>query len=452
MLLTHAAIIPCPGTSRPENLQYWLIIVDCTIVEDLPRDSLHQEIAGAVEAYRHQRHDEVVERAFDPERSYPAYVDSELSKDDMLVVVPETGEAVGMRPKPPKPSTLAGYVRLVCDEDAFSLDAPDAMKRIIRGAEHRSRSDAVSIEEAIFAVCVLAQVAACYKPQDLDVKTMHRKMPGETEGSKMFRVAFAALNQKPKSVKKNEAPVSERLSDPDGALADLRDPEKAPAFAEQLNRSRLTLIRQRFAKRILEPDVNARDAQDDYEVRNLLEDKELESAAAKETPIRQTEWTILPKAVTQDADVEHILNDIHQNADSSGIDATTPEARIDPSRVRSLGELAVSWGPDAYIVVSKLKTGDSKKRYLGAVLPQTLPDGRVIEHFVADNPNLENALYVWRGEKGVDPETGQVVRTWEDVFDKHRTEARDLGAHRMNHTATIGERVLEYLTRNPKDL
>ena len=63
-----------------------------------------------------------------------------------------------------------------------------------------------------------------------------------------------------------------------------------------------------------------------------------------------------------------------------------------------------------------------------------------------------NAVYIWRGEKGIDPGTGQVVRTWEDVFDKYRADARDLGAQRMHHTAAIGERILEYLTRDPKEL
>ncbi len=86
--------------------------------------------------------------------------------------------------------------------------------------------------------------------------------------------------------------------------------------------------------------------------------------------------------------------------------------------------------------------------YFVAILPQHLPDGRIIEHAVVDNPLYGNALFVFRAESGFRPD-GTTI-TWRDIFtnDHTKDDWKRLGAVKITHQGDWQNRVLEVLTRN----
>lgn len=88
--------------------------------------------------------------------------------------------------------------------------------------------------------------------------------------------------------------------------------------------------------------------------------------------------------------------------------------------------------------------------YRVALLPQEI-DGVSIVHAVAENASSGNAIYIFRGERGLD-EKGQVWLEWSDVLSKDRRSARYLGARKILHTKHVDNNLLEYITRNPNSL
>ncbi len=172
-----------------------------------------------------------------------------------------------------------------------------------------------------------------------------------------------------------------------------------------------------------------------------------EADSAGLEPSYETTWTILPPQILHDLGLDN------ENSATATWKAMPGSERdkvsVDKERLRRLGALCVSWGPEAYVAVANLQTS-GKYDYRVAVLPQTLPDGTQLEHAVADNPRTDNAMFVFRGERGLDAEG--VWLTWKDVFDKCKTDAKHLGARRMLHSRHLSRNIMEYLTRPPQEL
>jgi|GEM_PF-1819492 len=85
-----------------------------------------------------------------------------------------------------------------------------------------------------------------------------------------------------------------------------------------------------------------------------------------------------------------------------------------------------------------------------------LPDmyqGQPIETGVAVHPQWGNAMYIFPGERGVDPTTGEVVRTPQEVFltARQRRAVAAFGAIRLvHHSFRVYEDALDLLTTPPE--
>lgn len=120
--------------------------------------------------------------------------------------------------------------------------------------------------------------------------------------------------------------------------------------------------------------------------------------------------------------------------------------RADFTRIEKLDKLLSEWG-DGYLSVANLKsTGEFD--YVAVILRERV-GGLVIEHAIAENPGIDNAMFVFRGEKGVI--NGRVVKTWRDVLlgssQMLKRQVAYLGAHRIVHTVNADINLLDFLTQ-----
>lgn len=157
-----------------------------------------------------------------------------------------------------------------------------------------------------------------------------------------------------------------------------------------------------------------------------------------EIPVEETQWTILPPGTLEEL-----------GEGESGSHESTPDY-VDPARMKWLARLAMYWGSNAYIAVANLdSTGNYDYRV--AVLPER-KNGVLIEHAVAENPSSGNAIYVFRGERGLEDDGTTHWLTWRQVLNDNKSGARALGARRILHGTHTDNNVLEYLTRPTQDL
>jgi hypothetical protein len=126
---------------------------------------------------------------------------------------------------------------------------------------------------------------------------------------------------------------------------------------------------------------------------------------------------------------------------------------IDPKRVIDLiRNVAIPWGAKHCRVIARslreegqghIETqGESqeiKNLYYLLVMKDTV-DGREIEHCVGDHPTPKgsqesdrDAIFLFDGRRGIDPETGEVLFNWDPAMRTKRT-ARRYGAERVLHT------------------
>lgn len=145
------------------------------------------------------------------------------------------------------------------------------------------------------------------------------------------------------------------------------------------------------------------------------------------------DWTILPPEPTAQEE--------RAAPNPDGSDETPDRSR--PQVIGELHQLVKDWG-EGDVVKSHFRTNGADV-YYAAILPQTLPDGTVIEHAVVDNPAADNARYAWRATAAV--AGAEPPPHWTEVFvNKFKSEARADGARQINHVGDWQERTIDYLT------
>lgn len=108
---------------------------------------------------------------------------------------------------------------------------------------------------------------------------------------------------------------------------------------------------------------------------------------------------------------------------------------LDLSRIQSLIELRNGWN-GAHLVECKIENTTRRSPYIACILPDVL-DGQTIEHAVAENAELGNAVFIVDG----------TMADWQEVLlDKTKQEAVDLGAKRVVHSGNWTDRVLDAIT------
>lgn len=153
-------------------------------------------------------------------------------------------------------------------------------------------------------------------------------------------------------------------------------------------------------------------------------------------PDQVVDWEIVPPG-TQ--------NDI---AEGTGMPRERAPVFVDEERVEYLRGYIRLWG-EGRIVRSRIPNLPEDKQYYLAILPQTV-GGVLLEHAIGDNKESEHAVFMWRAEKGLG-RFGQPQRTWDSVYRVDKNAMRQMGAKRILHTANLGNKIVEYLTR-PVDM
>jgi hypothetical protein len=129
-----------------------------------------------------------------------------------------------------------------------------------------------------------------------------------------------------------------------------------------------------------------------------------------------------------------------------------PRERMSEGELRQwLAGIAMIWSGEDTVEIAHVDLDtNGTYDYMAAILPESLPDGRVIYHAVAESQDARRATFVFRGERG--QASDGIVFTWENVFDGTVNHAKAMGARRMLHTPNLDERIMEYLTRPPDKL
>jgi hypothetical protein len=300
------------------------------------------------------------------------------------------------------------------------------------------------------SLMIPAFVAAFYKPTDQEFATNPKKHKNETQEETVYRTAFRDVKMANERLDNSRLlrlrdefidSLGDDVNLQEVMTSILKTPE-AKTLRKADTEYRLWLVSKQLLEGLMNEEVNARTFRDQLDGIKEIERKRLEQTIPRPEPeVEETEWTILPPGTLEELEGTG-------TSGGGGGGGETPTF-VDPERMKWLARLAICWGPDAYIAVANLdKSGNYDYRV--AILPQH-QNGVVIEHAVAENPSSGNAIYAFRGEKGVNEEEG-VWLTWRQVFRKTKQGAKSRGARKILHGDYVDENVLEYITRSPDDL
>lgn len=294
------------------------------------------------------------------------------------------------------------------------------------------------------AVTVSAYIAAFYQPEDVQDRAKPKKHKKETDEHSMYRHAIRNLREFTQQIEQDKNVLefkyyinnvdSDDQAAWDALYAALESPH--PGFdelRESRNKWRVGTVIRDLMKQLTDESFRSADFR-----AALVRERQTHRNRTATPDTQETQWTILPPGT---------MEEIEATGSNGGGGET--KNFVDPERMKWLAQLAISWGPDAYIAVANLDAAGNYD-YRVAVLPQE-KDGQTIEHAVAENPASGNAIYAYRAETGVDDTEG-VWLTWKDVYHETKTHARALGARRILHGKYVDENVYEYLTRPVDEL
>lgn len=260
-----------------------------------------------------------------------------------------------------------------------------------------------------------------------DLASMHKRDNKNTDAMDLYYAYVRALTESHLSLGEMDTYIVEAVMDPENE--ELREGYMNAAIAE---------LSSRLSDIIGRPEFTADGFREEM---YILQRRDHESKRAEEEPdlpIEETKWTILPPGTLEEL------------GEGDGRDHEATPNYVDPERMKWLARLAMQWGGGAYIAVSNL---DSRGHYdyRVAVLPEE-KNGVITEHAIAENPSSGNAIYVFRGERGLEDDGKTHWLTWQQVLSDTKAGARALGARRILHGNHTDENVLEYLTRPAADL
>lgn len=328
--------------------------------------------------------------------------------------------------------------------------AGSAVQRRYAAMSHARRVWAKSDEpiDVIRGMLVPAITAMEFKPDDFVPGQQVPKRKNATPEEDIFRIAWRDLNQFRKPQGQNTRDIKKHL-DYVAALKERYTLEEVHDYVDQalydpenddLRRGEWRLGIKNLANDLL--DLIERDdltadgfAEEMYTLIQRSNDRD----EAGELPVEETDWTILPAGTLEEL------------GEGDGSTHETSEDFVDPERMKWLARLALQYGNGAYIAVANLDSSGNYD-YRVAVLPEEKQNGTVIEHAVAENPSSGNAIYVFRGERGLEDDGVTRWLTWRQVLSDNKSGARALGARRILHGLHTDDNVMEYLTRPSSDL
>ncbi len=158
-------------------------------------------------------------------------------------------------------------------------------------------------------------------------------------------------------------------------------------------------------------------------------------------PEEQLNWRILPPDIFDDNG--------NPRVGEGPQDPDLTSHKLDWGRLWRLQQYGRSWN-GARFARSNIPDLPEEQQYYAVILPDITADGAYVEHAIADRPETDSGMYVWRGEVGI--KDGHISLTWEHVLAEPRMKARKLGARCLYHTPGLETNLLDYLTRRPEQL
>lgn len=156
---------------------------------------------------------------------------------------------------------------------------------------------------------------------------------------------------------------------------------------------------------------------------------------ASELPTEYVDWTILPpgEAGARDGETD------------GGFTGGLAPKEDDPENVARIKRIGRGWR-GSRLALSNVEASDGSKYQL-VLLPAMVMGGLAVEHAIGDTGTADNAAWVYDATAGI--EDGEIIRTWRDVFSGTKDQARDMGAQRRYHTATLDERLEGFVDNLP---
>jgi hypothetical protein len=372
----------------------------------------------------------------DPEQSFITFLDKTTAATKFASVT-ATGDLEPQAYSAPNSMELvlsiAGAFRAAASRGREIADPHLEMQNVIHTTQKELLKSEI-IEERMLGCCLLGYIAAYNKPDHITETSVLKRHRDETPEERVFRMAITALGQfSDRDYTADEKqPLSKVSRNPQQRKARfLLDPQGVRAAVQISNFGQVRHIGARIKRHVLSSAVSGDQFQEEITGWEKRHDYNQQSQEiTQQLPMEETNWEILPAETIGTRERRQTAADKEVETNKN---KPAPEV-LARQRLEWLGRIAMLWGQGAKIAISKLDSTGATK-YQIALLPQHLPDGGTIWHAVAENPADENAIFVFRGEKGVDE--GGVWLTWEDVFRGH------LGYE---------DRVLDELTKKATDL
>ncbi len=431
------------------------------ITHEQDRNQLHQRFAEGLGGLIERLTPPSPEPLSDPNTSFYALLHQQRKKFIYFAFNEKTKRYASFEPPPVENSQMnfiiTSQLRLNAASeskwfDKESVKAPDrdfvqisyAALNVVKNAWLKAENNPL---RRLNGLMVAGLIAANYMPPNYNSPERPKKHKNETVEEEMFRRAMSILfdikNNVTHENRKFDNVYTAHKGDPIRITELLMKPDN-----EVLRRGSVDLQIWSYANELIEklasPDFTPEMyGEEVYELQKWAEKikKQKSQETQPEPPVEETKWTILPPGTMEQIAKGPIKGESAGKYENAQF--------VDPDRMKWLAELALSWNPDAYIVVSNLKaTGDYD--YRAAILPQ-VKNGVKIEHAVAENPASKNTIYVFRAERGIDDD-GSTWLTWKEALSDNRTGAKALGARKIVHNQYVRENVMEYLTRKDEDL
>lgn len=462
-------------------------------METPTRRQLEQQLATGLQDHFETQQLEAMERLCDPSRSLMAYQEQVVDSISFSIWMQDEQRfrVTGFR----QSSEVSHVAQLMVNfegasDSLFSLiknfggdtasdnqdGNPDlrAYGKVV-GAIERYLSTPLSIESAPSygtTISTLIHATAIAKPDVMSESSLPIKKPRGVEelGHKAFRLAANALHKlatKPLTKHQLEGQRHKQNMQRTPLLEAVvgNNLEARLAYEDYDLIIAFKRVARDMLERIMSPDMPASEIIEEFTLWNSLllieatDQLHQIEAHASETPPEEpdpSDLVITYQTVNRDMlrPDEGLYSDrTRALAETDTTTARRPSGeRMSDDELDSwLGLIAMSWTGTNEVEIVQVELAHSGRRsYKAAILSETLPDGTVIEHAVASTGDRRDALFVFRGERGI--LDGYVACTWHSIFDDTKRSAKHGGARRMLHTGNIKDRIMEYLTRKAEDL
>jgi len=389
------------------------------------------QFADDLHALYAARHAEVTTRLASPDTSLLSKLHVEMGQ--VPIAHPATQSfVIGAHFFNPNPARTAESIRTIADGEEVA-----GIQKLAKLA----RSHEEPITERLQALCSIAVILGLCKKDGLTPEQITHSA-SKNERDIVIRKGVAALRST--VVVEAEEQIIEQNLQPGGKLSQaFANPASAPKAAHAANKLGLSRYARMALEGLFAEGASRRDFEDEFRVSTNIVPKPRDEHRAARVRVYTVDQALKPTRPGQ-----------AQSPESEKTPPPPDEPDADNANVQQFSyrtrwqeAVGADW-TGSYIEQVEGPEAIGFAGYRILYLPDTY-QGRPIETGVAVHPKWGNAMYIFPGERGVDPATSEVTLTPREVFlhARQRRVAVALGAIRLvHHDFTVYDKAMNILT------